>query len=136
MYFTKVPHKSNFSFSSRYDESESKLSAGERRFDVCVAGYSGDVTHIRISNGEVWDGNKCLSELCPPTQSVKHKVKVGKDSSFSIHGKSGRLLLKGVFGVSGEASMFCFKVHADSQYLGLGEKNFGRLELSDVRTKF
>ena len=136
MFFTKFPHRSNFSFPGRYDETTSTITAGERQFEVAVTGHEGDLTHIQVRNSKVWGSNKCLEALDVPDLSAKPRVKVGKDFKLNFAGKNGKSLFKGSFGVSGEASMFVFELPADTKFFGMGEKTFGKLELSGYRTKY
>jgi alpha-glucosidase len=136
MYFTKYPHRSNFSFAEVLDEAKPQITIGKRQFEVGLTQYEGDIAHIRISNSAVWGGNKCLEALSIPTVSSTDRVVIGKDVRITVFGKGGNVLLKGSFGVSGESSMFAFEVNRGAKFFGMGEKNFGRLELSGLRTKF
>ena len=122
MYFTKFPHRSNFSFVSRYDSTTDTISAGERQFEVSVIGYEGDITHVQVRSAKVWGDNKCLESLNVPGTSSKHHVKVGNDFKLTVLGKGGKVLLKGTFGVSGAASMFVFDLEKETHFFGMGEK--------------
>ena len=136
MYFTKFPHRSNFSFADRYDETTGNLFVGERQFAVAISGYEGGISHIQVRSEKLWGGNRCLEELTVPENASKHLVKANHAFELSVMGGHGKSLMKGEFGVSGAASMFVFNLAEETQFFGMGEKTFGRLELSGLRTKF
>lgn len=136
MFFTKYPHPSNFSFATHYDQASSTITAGDRRFEVGITGYEGGITHIRVCNPAVWGENKALVTLDPPEKAPNHRTKVDRGFGLSFTGMTGQPLLRGVFGVSGEAAIFVLDVPEVTRFYGMGEKSFGRLELSGLRTKF
>lgn len=136
MFFTKFPHRSNFSFANKYDQASSILTVGSRQFEVEMTGYEGGTTHIRIRNPKVWPDNQCLEALNLPDVASNQRLRIGKDFKICFPGASGEPVLCGSFGVSGEASMFTFEVPEGTRFFGMGEKSFGKLELSGVRTKF
>ncbi len=136
MYFTKYPHKSNFSFTDSYDAKTSTIAVGARQFELGVTEHQGDITHIQVKNAAVWQDNQCLESLELPAVEANHRVKISKDFQINILGKNGKPAFKGRFGVSGQASIFLFEIPEKTQFFGMGEKTFGTLELSGLRTKF
>jgi len=136
MYFTKFPHRSNFSFVDEYREADSTIKAGGKVFPVAITTYEGGLTHIQINCTELWGENKCLENLTYPDQSDHKHLKIDSGFKINVLGKRGKELLTGTFGVSGAASMFAFGLADDAQFFGMGQKTFGKMELSGVRTKF
>ena len=136
MYFTKFPHRSNFSFVDAFNESDSTIKAGSRQFQVHVTTYSGDIAHIQVKDAKQWGENRCLESLVVPDEATTKHLKIEDGFNVNVLGKKGKPLLKGTFGVSGEASMFVFELDESAKFFGMGEKNFGTIELSGYRTKY
>ncbi len=136
MYFTKFPHRSNFSFVDAYNEEESTLNIGGKELSLSVDSYQGDITHIQVKDAKRWGDNKCLESLNLPDKASHKHVKLTDLGRFNVVGKRGKILLKGSFGVSGDSSMFVFETGDKANFFGMGEKTFGKLELSGYRTKF
>ena len=136
MYFTKFPHRSNFSFVEQFDAASNRLKAGSREFDAVVSSYEGGITHIQVRHPKVWGDNRCLEALAVPSAASETSLEVGGEFELSVKGSKGQTLFTGRFGVSGEASMFCFAPTEEARYYGMGEKTFGKLELSGYRSKF
>ncbi|MDR3690556.1 MAG: glycoside hydrolase family 31 protein [Fimbriimonas sp.] len=136
MYFSKFPHRSNFSFVDSYSEADSTIAAGGKQMDVSVRTFDGGITHVQVIDSERWGENRCLEALSAPEVSEHRHIKVAPGFKLQVLGKRGKTLLKGTFGVSGEASIFVFSVEGAPRFYGMGEKTFGRMELSGVRAKF
>jgi alpha-glucosidase len=141
MFFTKYPHRANFSFADDYDEDSGLLTIGGRQFGAKVEAYEGDVYHVVVSSPERWPGgNKCLVPPNHPPSCQRHRLKAGDRFALQLLGKDGHPIVAGVaeepFGVSGQAWMFQLAVGEDALFYGMGEKFFGQIELSGIRTKF
>lgn len=134
MFFTKYPHRANFSFATR-SGSSGKVIAGTRAFASKIVEHEGQITHWSIENPELWGGNLCLAPLETPPA-----LKDSPDLGIVIKDKNGKVILRSVpdseFGVSGLAHMFQFELMDEAKFYGMGEKNFGQIELSGLRTKF
>lgn len=134
MFFTKYPHRANFSFAEGYSAKTGRFVAGGKSFEAQVGVYEGGLQHIQVRNPKLWGRNLCLAPLDLP-------AKVGAGSlEIDVKGKNGkslvRLSTKDGFGVSGEAHMFQFEFGAEPKFYGMGEKFFGQIELSGLRTKY
>ncbi len=136
MFFTKYPHRANFSFAEGYDEATGALTAGSNTFQANVTSHEGDIYHVRIAHPKLWGENLNLETLEVPAECKRARLKTGKGFSLSLTGQDGKALITGQFGVSGNTSMFAFKLGGDARFFGMGEKNFGRVELSGLRSKF
>jgi alpha-glucosidase len=136
MYFTKYPHRANFSFAEVYDPEIGQICAGRRVFEASITSHETDLYRIRIANPEFWAGNGGLAELDVPPESSRHRLKADETFQLSLMGNHGRPLITGRFGVSGDASMFVFELGGPARFYGMGEKLFGRMELSGYRTCF
>lgn len=140
MFFTKYPHPANFSFVSEYDPESGRARIGERDFVLKCTSYEGGYWHIGANNADVWLPNLSLQPLDTPAIVKDNSVCIGAAFDLALRSNDGRTLVETVpgegFGVSGEASLFQFVVPPDAAYFGMGEKCFGKLELSGIRTKF
>ena len=136
MYFNKFPHRSNFSFAKHYDEKSAVLEVGQRHFEASVSSFTGDIVHIQVKNSNQWFENRCLETLNVPAPANASSVTVDSEFKLQIRGSSGAVIANGSFGVSGAASMFSFDLEAETHFFGMGEKTFGKLELSGYRTKY
>src|SRR2546423_4234258 len=138
MFFTKFPHSANFSFARKFDAKTAIASAGEHAFSVRASSFRGGIHRLQIIDPAVPD-NGCLTQLSPPEPCDCHPLKLDTSFALTVTDGEGNPILRSSrdgFGVSGEAWMFQFNVVANSRFYGMGEKNFGRLELSGIRTKF
>lgn len=136
MYFTKYPHRANFSFVETYDPEIGQICAGRRVFEANVEAFEGDVYRIRVSNPDVWAESAPLAEYDVPGESQDTRFQADEDFNLSLTGKDGEAILSGNFGVSGQASMFVFRLSGPARFYGMGEKTFGKMELSGYRAKF
>ncbi|AIE85449.1 glycoside hydrolase family 31 protein [Fimbriimonas ginsengisoli] len=136
MYFNKYPHRSNFSFVETFDPETGVVTAGVRVFATEVDSHEGDIYHVRVSNPDVWPETCGLSELDVPAPCARQRLKANDDFQLSLLGRDAKPLITGEFGVSGDASMFVFELGGDARFYGMGEKYFGKMELSGYRTKF
>ncbi|HWA82202.1 MAG TPA: glycoside hydrolase family 31 protein [Fimbriimonadaceae bacterium] len=122
MYFTKTPHPANFTFAPSL-EPVAELTS-----------FEGEIHRLRIGR----KGNPLLAPLQPPAKAPSKRLSIG--DGLTLIGRSGKPIVVGApgncFGVCGEASLFQFDLPTKSRFYGMGEKMFGRVELSDVRTKF
>ena len=134
MFFNKYPHRANFTFAEEYPEPGQSLKIGDRTFEAVAEHYANGIIRLKVQNRKLWRENLCLAPVDLPgldrTTSLDVKVK----------GRNGKTLLAfvpgGGFGVSGESHMFQFAIGDDAKFYGMGEKFFGQIELSGLRTKF
>ncbi len=136
--FTKYPHPSNFSFASTIDD-EGRLDVGDRSIKLCKTTFVGGIHHLRAKGP--WRQNGHLSPLQPPSRDdADETVGLSSSAGLRLRGNRGEEILVGpsgsFFGVSGEASLFQFALPPESRFFGMGEKTYGRVELSGLRTKF
>ena len=137
MFFTKFPHKANFSYATGFDASTGRLSAGTRRFDAAMQRYADGVYRLQVS-GEAWGENRSLIALNAGVSEPCSSTLAG-DLGFTLKSSKGPVLATAEgasFGVCGDTWMLQFEIGKDARFFGMGEKNFGRLELSGIRTKF
>jgi len=135
MFFNKYPYRANFSFASGKDGT---YRAGKRELWAEVQAYEGDVYHVRVAGS--WEANLSIAELTPPAESAGSRLTIDDSIGLTLLGKDGTPLLQGVpeqgFGVSGESSIWQLLPGPGARFYGMGEKTFGRVELSGLRTRF
>lgn len=141
MYFTKVPHPANFAYSRAYDAKKGTVRVGDRALNARVRAFVGDVYHLELSAAELWTENLNLAPLNEPEPlsdlgrlhlSRGFEIELLDDEGCPVlHSKAGE-----AFGLMGQASIFLFEIPQGARFFGMGEKTFGRLELSGIRTKF
>lgn len=140
MFFTKYPHPANFVFVGDYEAESGKAVAGKREFEFTCTSYEGDYFHLQARDGGTWQPNLCLEPLETPKAVRFNHVCWSRAGDFELMTDDGRAVVKSVpgkgFGVCQDASIFQFEVPDDAQFFGMGEKWFGKLELSGIRTKF
>lgn len=140
MFFTKYPHRSNFAYLEGFQPASGEGSAGKRSFQVQLHSYEEDIYHVRVSNSETWEANDCLETLETPSPSDRHRLKIDESGRLRMLGHDGKPLIESPegcsFGVCGEQSIFQFDIRPGTKYFGLGEKTFGKIEVSGIRTKF
>jgi len=136
MYFTKYPHPANFSFVEVYDSEILQACAGRRVFEAEVESFEGDIYRIRAANPEVWPVRRQIVEFNIPPKGTRQRLKADETFGLTLTGRDGKPLLSGKFGVSGEASLFSFALGGPTRFYGMGEKLFGKMELSGYRAKF
>ncbi|MBV6458067.1 MAG: Oligosaccharide 4-alpha-D-glucosyltransferase [Fimbriimonadaceae bacterium] len=135
MFFTKQPHPANFTFASAYDDGREQVRLGDRMQAFVVERFGGDLTCLSSPGTGLWEGNLCLEPCTPPATAATGSVEVDEAGTLTV--RVGRqTILEGRFGVSGSASMFQFRNAAGLRFFGMGEKSFGRFELSGIRAKF
>ncbi len=135
MFFTKYPYRANFSFAQKSGDA---YTAGKRDLRPEIRAYQGDVYHVRVAGP--WAPNGSLAELTPPLAAANARLSLDEHLGLTLIGKDGTPLLKGVpergFGVSGESSIWQILPGPGARFYGMGEKTFGRIELSGLRTRF
>jgi alpha-glucosidase len=136
MYFTKYPHRANFSYVEVYDQEIGQICAGRRVFEVERNSYEGEIHHLRITNPAVWAPNESLASLILPSESDGSQFQITDGFRLEVRGSNHSILLNGQFGVSGDASIFSFDLEPGARFYGMGQKLFGEIELSGYRTKF
>lgn len=135
MFFNKYPYRANFSFA---EGKEGTYRAGKRELWAEVQAYEGDVYHVRVAGS--WAANLSIAELNPPIESASSRLTIDDSLGLTLLGEDGTPLLQGVpgqgFGVSGESSLWQLLPGPGARFYGMGEKTFGRVELSGLRTRF
>ena len=132
MFFTKYPHASNFSFATSIKHGE--LRAGAHKVQFIAQAYENGIYRVGLKNRDLWKGTRRIVELEPgePTSSL-----AGFNLTADGFSVGPIKTVKGAgIGISGEASMFQFEVDPQARFYGMGEKTFGRLELSGLRAKY
>jgi alpha-glucosidase len=140
MFFTKYPHRSNFSYLQEFNPESGEGVAGKRKFGVRLTSYQDDIYHLQVTNSETWEPNNCLETLDIPGTSDRHRLKIDENGCLRMLGHDGKPLIESpagkAFGVCGDQSIFQFDIRPESKFFGLGEKTFGKIEVSGIRTKF
>lgn len=133
MFFTKFPHRANFTFASGQSNPEGTFSLGRTPCKVTVDAFEGDVYRVCVASSR-FRKNRSLARLTPPSPG-QGRLQVGDGIALAIPGvlQSAR---DQAFGVSGSEYLFQFAMPEGTQYYGMGEKTFDRMELSGLRTKF
>lgn len=140
MYFTKVPHPANFAYAERFEAKSGVLRVGRRRLRASLKTFEGGVFCLQVVDPTLWEDGLCLCPVTPPPPAAGDRVRVGPDFELEVLGEKGQTLLRSRpghgFGLMGKASIFVFERPEKARFFGMGEKTFGRLELSGIRTKF
>jgi alpha-glucosidase len=140
MFFTKYPHRSNFSFPKEFNIKTGGFQAGKRTFESDLTCFEGGVAHLRISHPSAWSGNKSLVSLNEPAVTAESPIRRTADGGLEVIDESGAVVLRTLpdagIGVSGAASLFQFEVPESARFYGMGEKLYGEIELSGYRTRF
>lgn len=140
MYLTKIPHPDNFAFATSYDACAGTLRVGQEVYSAEVRRFEGHVLRIAVRKPGFWPDSLGLVDLLPPPPvETDAAFRVDADFGLSVE-YQGRTVLRSApgraFGLSGPASLFCFELGDRPRFFGMGEKTFGRLEVSGLRTKF
>ncbi len=135
MFFTKFPHRANFSFAQGFDSETGTFRAGTLKCTAEVSAFEGDVYRVRLDSAR-FAKTRDLSELTPPPAlDGLGNLQIGENFELVVPG-AVQTIPGASFGVSGQKYMFQIGVASNAQFYGMGEKNFGRLELSGLRTCF
>jgi alpha-glucosidase len=129
MYFHKIDHPYNFV----------PLPEGIEGASYHVEDHGDDIFCVSVSSPR-WAGGFSLIGSLPSTgRSSCCTLLCSGEGGISIIGSDGRYLLTPweqlPFGVQRTKWLWCFDLHSDMQFYGMGEKNIG-FEKSGVRTKF
>lgn len=140
MHLTKYPHPANFEYARGYDEASGVALVGGREFGVQARSFAGGVRQLVVRDAERWLPDPHLADLFPPEAGDPSGICLEEDMTVTVRDDHGRPVLQGLrgatFGVSGQAFLMQFEVPDDARFYGMGEKLFGRLELSGIRTRF
>lgn len=140
MFFTKYPHPANFVFVTEFDPESGAAKAGNKSFEFRCDSFEGDYFHLSARNPKLWRPDPCIEKLDEPRVVRFNHVCWDNVCDFELMTDDGKTVVKSVpdkgFGVCQDASLFQFEVPEDAQFFGMGEKWFGKLELSGIRTKF
>ncbi len=140
MYFNKIRHPSNFTFSNAFDAGVLALGAKSARATVRDLGE--DVFHVELTDTARWPLD---ARVLPLHEDVfahtgsRCQLAISPTGNLILNDSTGAPLLSGLesacLGVSGSAWMVQFARHADMRFFGQGEKTTG-LEKTGKRTKF
>lgn len=140
MFFTKFPHPANCSFAEKYDAATGILTAGKLAAKVQVDAYADEVFRVRLTDSARWPEARPIEDMNAPADKVDGNFEIDEEGRIRLFDPSGEAFFETApgrsFGVTGDTWMFCVQVTPESRYFGMGEKFFGRLELSGLRTKF
>ena len=141
MYFTKIPHISNFRFADSLEAKNGKVKIGSQQFTLTVESHGNDIWHVAVTSDDLWTENHSIAELTPPKGKTSNaKLEFDSKCRLSLKNAEGKALLacaaEGSFGVMGRAAMWAFEYHHEQQFYGMGEKTFGTLELTHRRSRF
>src|SRR5258708_4845775 len=138
MFFNKFPYRANFAYAKGFDPKTSQFTASKRTFSGNFESYGSGVYRLTVDHPQ-WGDNRSLVELIPPSNSPT-KLALDEDLGFGLLNDQGKPILctspDRAFGVCADAWALQFEVGEEACFYGMGEKNFGRLELSGIRTKF
>ena len=136
MFFNKYPYRANFSFARGF--AGERFAVGKRDLRAEVRAHAGDVYHVRVEGP--WGPNRSIAELTPPEETFGTRLTLDDSLGLTLLGRDGTPLLQGVpnagFGASGEATIWQILPGPGARFYGMGEKTFGRVELSGLRTRF
>lgn len=139
MFFTKYPSPANFTFLSALNTNSQAATFGDRQAKVHLAAYEDGVYNVRLENAEIWSAYDPICPLTPPP-AADGCLSVDAQNGLTICNEEGEILLRSVtqagIGLSGEDSLFQFEVTPEARFYGMGQKTFGRIELSGLRTCF
>jgi alpha-glucosidase len=142
MYFGRIAHPDNFTFTKRYDAQGGLVLPDGRAFDASLASIGGDAFRLRISKrGAAPWVNPSQAELAESLEGdMRYSASFDTRATFAVkRGDNGSAFLAGcraaTFGVSGRAWMLQFSTDADTQFYGLGENCHG-FEKSGQHVKF
>lgn len=139
MFFTKFPHPANCVFATHFDPARGEAKIDSQAVEFQIDAFEGDVYRLSVICPERWEKPRPVVDLLPPDRLEKHGLEISADARISVSDRNGEFLNTSdgrSFGVTGSTWMFCFEVTPEARYFGMGEKQFGRLELSGIRTKF
>jgi alpha-glucosidase len=139
MFFTKFPHPANCVFATHYDPATGRAELDSQAVHFEVQAYEGDIYCLTAKCPQRWDEPRKVVDLLPPAPLAEHGFEISADVRMSISDAKGEFLNTPdgrSFGVTGSTWMLCFEVTGEARYFGMGEKQFGRMELSGLRTKF
>ncbi len=151
MFYNKYPHPANFSFvtTASVKRSNDGLTASFTVPTVATAritSHGGGIHHLTFRS-VLWSQNHSQTELDFELGDATVKAG-GADGDLVVTGNfqfqlvdgDGAAMLQtspdGGFGLCGEQSILRFQSEPEDRFYGMGEKWFGRLELSGIQTKY
>lgn len=139
MLFHKTPYAANFRYPDRFKDG--KIEIGNTTLRAAVQAYEGEIYHIQVVSGEHWNEDRNLVPLLPPAEiEGGGYLSVGGKFELILRDAKGKILLETIegmgFGVCGKQSIFTFAYDKKMRFYGMGEKTFGRMELSHIRSRF
>lgn len=141
MYFTKIPHPSNFEFACSFDAQVGKITVGGKAHNISIDSFEGNIWRISLDPCDLWEGNLSLVPCDEPAPGRGDAtLEMDASAQLILKNPAGEVVLtsdhRGGFGLMGAASCFCFAYDRKQQFYGLGEKTFPTLEHSHRRTRF
>ena len=138
MYFHKIHHPSNFSFTSSFSSKSRMLTIGKRKCRIQTTHLGEDVWKVVLQHKQwpIQYSQAVLTEDFVPTNQ-QTALTMDAKGHIIFGTDTGKTLLatddKTGFGISGKAWLFKWHYDPDMQFYGMGEKTFG-YELSGKRT--
>lgn len=138
MLFTKVPYKANFDFVDAYDPKTGRIQIGQRALTATVRHFEGDIHHIAIRGEGLLGEDVNLTAMNAPKETSEGSLKIGKDFAIEVVGTDGEpfLVSEPGFGVMGDTHLFSFAFDRSFKAYGLGEKTFGKFDLTKQRVRY
>ena len=158
MFYNKYPHPANFSFvtAASVESDGNGLAASftvqtanqARTLEAMsrITSYTAGIHHLTLRS-VLWPENHSQAELdfgaSPAAEAAGEagsSLRLSDGFQLQLVDGHGTAILQtapdGGFGVSGEQSILRFQIEAEDRFYGMGEKWFGRLELSGIQTKY
>lgn len=136
MFFNKYPSPANFSFAEHLGP---QTTVGDRQLQTTLQNYRSGVAHLAFQNEEIWPPNLCLDPLDIPEPGDQPVLRFNQDR-IEILNDQGEILLTTVprqsLGLNAKSWLLQIQVPPTARYYGMGQKTFGKLELSGYRSVF
>lgn len=142
MLFHKTPYAANFSYPDKFDSKTGVVTIGKRRLQANISAFADDIYHLQLSAEGIWTEDHNLVAMNAPGDPIKGtgNLHVGANFELKLVDAEGKALLETTpgfgFGICGNQSIFTFAYGKQMKFYGLGEKTFGRMELSHIRSRF
>lgn len=139
MFFTKYPSPANFAFPHRFKPGDKSLDFSGQNLEVRLENFENGVASLSLVNRDIWPVDQCLDPLDIPQTSDQTTLRQA-ENSFELLDSEGKTVLRTVpekgIGLNGHKWLIQLDVPEGCRYYGMGEKLFGKVELSGYRTVF
>ena len=137
MFFTKYPHPANFAFAKKLPDKPGTISIAESNFGLSIDHHGDSISRLTLSGP--WPENLSLTQINYPEKTSCGPA-ILESGNLELQLPNGKVLLDLVpeagIGVNNRRWIMQFRVPDSARYYGMGEKNFGEIELSGYRTVF